>query len=202
MAVFEGGFDSYVLANSKMTNLASHDMLKNRIMQRINSFTNHDHSERLLTTLNTSMGTKALNKIMSFRRNVASMFKNDNVIIQLKSTIDDLQFPPLRMIPYLMAQPKVNKLYADGMIEGYRDRYTSQKTYVDPTSNPFYREVMNGIVEETNGVDTWVEYSNDNGEYDDLLPQEQFMILDSWESILTSLMHGSVDVTSKWGNSL
>lgn len=123
-------------------------------------------------------------------------------IIDYLSTVEDIQIAPDIMVPYIMAHPTLSQYYIDGMVDGYHGRYhtpvTAQEVGWD---NPYYCQVMNGVIteyidEDGNECAEFVTPLDDRlDELPPLLDEEQNMILDTWDQITYHLKQKR-DVTS------
>jgi len=105
------------------------------------------------------------------------------------------------MIPYVMAEPTIRKLYQQGLCEAYGNEYH------DPYKNDIgenhidWRRVMNGIATiggENDSFD-WeaTTYSDSNDEAVPLEFDQQLDILTTWETVRSAIAQG-IDPTSRY----
>jgi hypothetical protein len=132
----------------------------------------------------------------------------DPEAIRVLTEVGELQFAPVKMQPYLMANPVVRKLYHAGKIEGYTDSYVDHHSQDVGETHYHYRRVMDGIVtEEVNEAGeesySYTLYMDDLEEDDsELLPEQQFDILTTWEIQNQLIKDQSEDFTSIYGSEI
>lgn len=126
--------------------------------------------------------------------------------IRYLPTIGEIQFAPVKMQRYIMANPTVRQLYHQGKIDGYSDTYADRDPGLRADDHYDYRRVMNGIIVESEQEDpdltTWTATSwwDDIDEADsELLPEQQFDILDTWDTCEELLESSTEDFTSVYG---
>lgn len=129
--------------------------------------------------------------------------------IRYLSTIGEIQFAPVKMQRYIMANPMIRVMYHQGKIDGYSDTYIDREPGVVGENHYDYRRVMDGVVvaEEHEDPDesTWssTSYWNDLEDDDsELLPEEQFDILDSWDICNELQETQPEDFTSVYGGEI
>lgn len=147
-------------------------------------------------------GSEAMRVARAAKRAVGSIWQSDE--IRVLTTIDEMQWAPLTMQRWIMAEPTVREMYKEQRIEGY------QGSYVDPFADQGvgedhydWRRVNNGIVTETE--DGWQSTTY----FEELLPDDveldmdlQVDIMDTWENVLKIIRKGGDDPTSRWNASL
>lgn len=147
-------------------------------------------------------GSTAIRMAKAARRAIGGIWQTDE--IKTLSTIEEMQWAPLKMQRWIMASPFVRNLYHKQQIEGYSG------SYIDPFPNEVgeehydYRRVMNGVVVDTED-DGWSATTY----LDDLLPddeeltlEEQIDIMQTWELVKASIKKGGDDPTSRWNAEL
>lgn len=136
-------------------------------------------------------------------RKLATLGKGD--IIRPLRTIGDLQHAPDRMLNWVMAEPETHRRYKRKEVEGYAHRY-SGTTYQRNEDNPYYRRAMNGLwVDNPDSEETYyTEYWSIDGDehIEQLIPDEQFDIQDTWRRLRIALDNMDDDPTSPYNAKL
>lgn len=99
---------------------------------------------------------------------------------------------------WIMANPNLRKLYNRQLIHGYQETYVDTEPDVLGEDHKDYRLAVNGIMRsDENGYDL-IEWFFDEVDVDDaiLSVNEQFDIMDSWETTDLILKYSDVDPTS------
>lgn len=129
-------------------------------------------------------------------------FKLPNVIMQLDS-LAELQNAPDVMIPYIMANPTIHKLYERNMVDGYSSIFVGMGENSDG-SNPLYQSVMNGIRTQDEDGEYWTHYYSDVrvGDLPNLELEQQVNILATWDALDYFISLGDCDPTSRYNSKL
>lgn len=145
--------------------------------------------------------SQALRMARAARRAVGSIWQSNE--IRSLTAREDFQSAPLEMQRWVMAEPKVRKMYHQQRLEGYEGSYRDPFPEDVGEEHYDYRRVMNGLVVETD--DGWRATTY----LDELLPEEreldleeQVDIVHSWEWIRDHIRQGGEDPTSRWGAEL
>lgn len=94
---------------------------------------------------------------------------------------DNIQNTNLAMQSYIMANPRVNELYRDGLVNGYEGTYYNTEPGVWGSDRSDYRHVMDGVlVPEVEG--SVINHYSDSSEIE-LDRYDQFAILETWETV-------------------
>lgn len=109
------------------------------------------------------------------------------------------------MIPYVMAEPTIRKLYQQGLCEAYGAEYHDKHKQDIGENHLEWRQVMNGIATIGGDDDTfdW-EATTYSDSFDDSVPlefEQQLDILTSWDTIRRAIADG-VDPTSRYDANL
>ena len=143
--------------------------------------------------------------IKAAKRAIGSIWQNNE--IRYLSTIGEMQWAPLAMQRYIMAEPTVRQMYHEQRLEGYDGTYKDAYPEDIGESHYHYRRVMNGIVDFNEGDDEpeWsaTTYYDDLEEEDnelDLLEQDDILL--SWQNVLDAIQRGNEDPTSRWAADL
>lgn len=142
-------------------------------------------------------------RVISGFRRLGNMFTPD--IIRTLNSISELQHPPEIMINYIMAEPTVRKRYYEQRCDGYGDRYVDKFPNRIGNDDPFYRNVMDGVLQEDeNGKCFYMDYDTD---FEDesitrLDTEERECIIETWDLLVKRLYSGGEDPTSQYNNLL
>ena len=201
MPVLEGGFSTASMVLGGVTSIDSYNLLKTRLDQKAELFNNSEHLRSMYDTLENTMGSAVVDRTLHFKR-MSNSAKMEDDIIRPLNTHDDMIAPPLKMIPFLMANPTLSGYAKAGVIEGYSDRYTSPYgSDVKPLDNDFYRAVMDGTyIDAGDGSDEFYHYTTDIDV--ELSGVEKLIVTGAWDNIINAVEEDEIDVTSKWGNSV
>lgn len=112
-----------------------------------------------------------------------------------------IQFPPDSMIPYLMANPVVRKMYHQRRCEGYGERYIDLQPGHIGDDHYDYQKVMNGREQiDEDGISSWTTYYDLDEENEaPLTDAERDSICISWGNMLQMIHLGDDDPTSQYG---
>lgn len=145
-------------------------------------------------------GADTLQRMRTLSNVIGGTWQDDQRIGWVK-TVDDLQIAPLAMQRWLMAEPITRQMYHDRRIDGYSEDYVDPEPGLVGEAQYDYRRVMNGIVQEADDGSLYtVEWVEDLMEGDpELLADEQFDIIRSWETLALNMLSGADDPTSVWG---
>lgn len=206
MKVISGGFGAYNAANSNVTNDSTHQLLMVQLEAQRGRFTDDSYYNELARRIDDNVGLVAINRTLALRKGMVSLEQDQDQIYLLGPTLSELQYPTLRMIPYLMANPIMRGLRRDGLINGYSNDYT----FVDmpATEDLHYRQVIDGIYQERDDdADECLHMTVDHNGDSDVNPldlNEQYMILSSWDSLVYQSLYSDddIDPTSEWDESL
>lgn len=146
-------------------------------------------------------GSTAMRLAKAATRQLRGAFRANRV--RYLRTIDELQAPPLEMIPYVMLEPTVRRRFQEQRCEGYngeyRDLYADRKL----EDHPLYQRVMDGMVVDSEDGFEWTEYAPsqfDDGD-DNLDIEEQTDIIRTWETMAAKML-GDEDPTSRFNSAL
>lgn len=158
--------------------------------------------ESIRNTYDRYVSGDAQRRIKAARRQLKGMFSTNQY--RYLRTIGDLQAPPKCMMGYLMAEPTIRRRYKEQRCDGYSGEFVDLYPNHDVKDNPLYRDVMNGIVVETE--DGWeaTSYAPEIFDEDDVELQfdEQVDIINSWETMASAVLRGEEDPTSRYNGSL
>jgi len=140
-------------------------------------------------------------------RKLSGLFQRDEV--RYLSDIGQIQNAPLTMQRWIMAEPTVRQLYHDQMCDGYSSSYVDVFPSAIGADHYDYRQVMNGILQDTppdeNGETGWKAtiWVDDLAEGDKQLSfDEKTDIIDTWAVVRQLMGHGGEDPTSSNGGML
>jgi len=146
-------------------------------------------------------GSEAMRVARAAARQVKSQW--DRNIIRPLTTIGEVQQAPYKMHRYLMAEPTVRRAYHRQQCDGYSQAYVDVAPGLVGEQHYDYRRVMDGIVQETEDGWYFDEYFDELDDGDkDLMFEEQFDILRSWNTLASAMMKGKDDPTSVWNAEL
>lgn len=130
-------------------------------------------------------------------------FALPNRVMQLDG-ISELQHAPDVMIPYIMAEPTVRRMYLDDRCEGYGDKYINLYGDLIGSTDPVYQTVTHGMwVDQGNGELECHMYSNVAIEHDQQMSMpDQLNVLRTWDSLRSVLDLAKEDPTSRWNGLL
>jgi len=112
----------------------------------------------------------------------ANVLMGDNVIYEL--TNENYQRPGLNMKRYVMASPKLNRLYNLNRINGYNDEWYDNEPNTPAKERGDYRRVMDGVVyENEDGESVYSTFSSDETD-EPMSGVERICVLQTWD-----LMH-------------
>lgn len=95
---------------------------------------------------------------------------------------DNIQNTNLIMQSYIMANPVVNDLYRDDLINGYDGTYFNQEPGVWGTDRDDYRRVMDGVLQPQE-EDAVIYHYSSGEDIDELDKFDKFAILETWETV-------------------
>lgn len=147
-------------------------------------------------------GSEAMRVARAAARQVKSQW--DRNIIRPLETIGEVQQSPYKMHRYMMAEPMVRQAYHRQQCDGYSHAYVDVAPGLVGHDHYDYRRVMDGIVQEDDqGGWYFDEYFDELDDGDrDLMFEEQFDILRSWNTLASAMMQGKDDPTSVWNAEL
>lgn len=147
-------------------------------------------------------GSDAVRLARAAARQVKSQWERN--IIRPLTTIAETQQAPYKMQRYLMAEPTVRRAYHRQQCDGYSESYVDVAPGLVGHDHYEYRRVMDGIVQETDDGGWYVDEYLDELEDGDkeLLFEEQFDILRSWNTLASAMIAGKDDPTSPWNAEL
>lgn len=130
---------------------------------------------------------------------LGSVFQEDS-IRWLRTETEVQQAPPM-MIPFIMAEPSIRKLYQEQRCEGYGDAYIDNERELIGRDHTHYQLAMSGtvVVNEVSDVAAYTIW--DNGETP-LVSEEKVAIQSSWEVARMMVAKAKKDPTSRVGGLL
>lgn len=146
-------------------------------------------------------GDRAMEIARAALNQVRGIFQAD--IVRTISDITQFQIATPVMQRWIMANPAMRALYHDQRCDGYSDSYVDREPTKIGEDHYDWRRVMNGAVVMTeNG---W--YANQYAELmmpgeEELAVDEQFRILNTWDSLQNLIYQGAKDPTNVWNNDL
>lgn len=145
-------------------------------------------------------GAETLQRMRTLSNVIGGNWQDDQRVRWINN-VDDLQVAPHVMQRWLMAEPTTRQMYHQRRIDGYSDSYVDPEPGKIGEDHYDYRRVMNGILQQAEDQSLYsVEYIEDLMEGDpELLADEQFDIIRSWETLALNMLSGSDDPTSLWG---
>jgi hypothetical protein len=149
-------------------------------------------SERLS---NFNLG-KLRDKVDAFRDRFDTSWKEDRIVEMMD--IGQMQQAKPTMRRYVMADPRIQRLFESGRTDGYGKLYTAEEPGCYGRDNQAYREYMNGAHDEVDGEDRWTTYLEIRDEDGDepLKFEEKVAIRNSIENIHAEFDRGKQDPLS------
>lgn len=200
---YEGGIDTY----QSVTYGQPHQGTLNFLQTMVETPTQmlNDVGQRFMSTVRESFdyfsGEGARRRLRAAGNIISSRWDAD--VIKPLATLDELQVAPPSMHRWLMAEPTIRHLYHNNQCDGYGDSYVDLEPGKIGEEHSDWRMVMDGIVQETDDGWYFNQYIEDTLEEDvELLADEQFDILRSWEAMATAALNREEDPTSKWNADL
>lgn len=163
-------------------------------------------AERFKETMQNSydrfMSSDAIRLARAAIRQVRGLSPSNRGIRRL-STIDDLQAPPVDMIPYMMLEPTARRRFQENRCSGYNGDYVDMYPNYKLEDHPLYLKVVDGIVDEDDEgfyfTESFGSVFDDGNDQLDLVDQSN--IIRTWES-LHSKFFGKEDPTCRFNTSL
>jgi hypothetical protein len=161
--------------------------------------------ERAASLFEQFNGSQALRAMKSAARGLRSLWQMDE--IRPLSTVGQMQFAPLTMQRWIMAEPSIRELYHKNACDGYSDTYIDMHPNDIGEAHYDYRRVMNGLVLETNEDHAYewtaTTYLDDLVEGDtELTLEEQLDIQTTWNFMKHHMSISKEDPTSIYCNEL
>lgn len=135
-----------------------------------------DRSRQIFETVQNS---SAVRMAKAAYRGMSSLWGED--CIRRLDTIGELQHAPDAMVRWLMAESTISKMYHDQTCEGYGERFVNRYPGLFGEDNPDWRNVMSGVVVETDKGWYAKQYWDDVPEEDALDPHDRITIVETWE---------------------
>lgn len=132
-----------------------------------------------------------------------NQFFRPNEISTLE-TIEELQHAPDVMLPYLMAQPLLRRMYLSQRCDGYSDRYENYHGNAVHHNHADYQAVMSGIWHE-DPTEGYVCHIYENAIVDEnftLSLRDTNHVRLTWEHLVHMIELGGDDPTSKYNAKL
>ena len=146
--------------------------------------------------------SRAMHAARSVSRKFQSIWQHD--AIRALNTIGEFQNAPQTMRRFVLAQPEVNKMWRDQLIEGYGLDYEDTNNSTNIEDNLEYRQVMDGaLVELPDDDDYEYEFVCYHSDILDDAPElaitetEQHDIRSSWRYLEDIILYGDEDPTSE-----
>lgn len=155
------------------------------------------------------LGTDFVNNV----RSIYDKFTNNEVISAAKSiihktgmhndeytilpyTYDNIHTANLGMQQYIIAYPKVNKLYKDDMCYGFQDSYFNTEPNVYGTDRLDYRRVVDDMLQFESDEDSlgYVMHYSSSDDADELGIVDKVAVIKTWEAVAT-LISENIDPT-------
>lgn len=144
-------------------------------------------------------GAEALRFMKAAARGVRHAWQSDD--IKPLSTIGMLQFAPLKMQRFVMAEPTIRQIYHQHGCDGYSDTYIDMHPNDIGEAHYDYRRAMNGLVidlpddaEYEWQATTYMDTLSDGDS--DLSLEEQIDIQDTWAFLRAHIKSSKEDPTS------
>jgi hypothetical protein len=115
--------------------------------------------------------------------------------------VGDIQQAPNAMIPWIMANPRINTLYHEERIVGYGDRYVDPYPDLTGTERPDYQSVATGVIfqeEDRCQATTYLNYEMNS----DLSVLDRLSIVNTWRQIEKELDEELTDPTDEWNGTI
>lgn len=200
---FEGGMDTF----SAIAHSAPHPSTLRFLEESVNRASSNltDTGREFMSQARESYerfsGSHAMRLARAATRRIGSQWQRDE--IRPLTTVDQMQQAPPKMTRWLMAEPTVRHYYHNRRCAGFDDNYFDAYPQLRGEDHPDYRKVMDGLMQETEDEVYFVNYVNDWDEDEhELLPEEQFDIFRSWQTLTDALELGKEDPTSRWNAEL
>ena len=150
-------------------------------------------------------GSQALRTMKAVARGVRSLWQLDE--IRPLTTVGQVQFAPITMQRWVMAEPTIRQLYHNNACDGYSDTYVDMYPGDIGENHYDYRRAVNGLVvdQPDDAEYEWlaVTYLDDLVEGDSPLTlEEQIDIQDTWRFLKGHLSHSKEDPTSIYCNDI
>jgi hypothetical protein len=158
-------------------------------------------SRRLYDEFNSAAAIRAATAAI---KKVSHVIRMD--VIQILSTVTELQNAQFQMQRWIMANPVVRKAYHNQQCDGYSGQYVDLQPGVVGEQHYDYRRVMDGVLQETPNTDSdWkiTHYIDDLHEGDRKLTlPEKIDVLSTWDFIEAAMERKKEDPTNLEGGAL
>lgn len=125
-------------------------------------------------------------------------------VIQVLSTVEQLQVAPPTMINWIMANPVARDMYHKQQIAGYDEYYVDPEPGKTGEDHYYYRRAVNGLfLEDAEGelvATEWLEDLWDSKDSLDIVDQRS--IQETWQHLVSALRKRGSDPTSRWNAQL
>lgn len=135
-------------------------------------------------------------KVESFRDRFEVSWKDDRIVSMFN--MRDVQQAKRKNRRYIMADPRIKRLYEEGRIDGYGKLYTNEEPGQYGRDNDAYREYMQGAHEHVDGEDRFTTYLElvDEDATGPLRFEERIIVRDNISTVHEMLDAGKQDPTS------
>lgn len=193
----EGSFNTVCFG---MPDSNTREYLLNKWDNVKNLFSNNRFIEETDRIMKTYSSNEYLNKARSVLKSTGRLLLNPNEIYLIKN-LEDFQTATPTMQRWIMANPKLRKLYQRQLVYGYGNSYLDLEPWAVGDDHYDYRKVVDGIaLSNYVNLNQYNLYHDINRENDrELTPDEQFDILETWRHLEYILENTNEDPTNIFG---